>query len=531
MADQKINIPITVKGAKKAKDQLGGVSGSIRKLGSAIVGASAAYFGTRGLISAISTSTELAGIQEQAEKRLEVALGRTSTALLNQASALQKVTTFGDESIIGVQASIAAFVDSEEAIKKATAATLDIAVAMGMDLQAAGDLVAKTLGSSTNAMSRYGIEVTGAVGSTERLESLTNNVAKLFGGQASAQAETYAGSVQQLKNELGDMAEGIGRLLIPAFEKLAPHIKGMIKFYSDLFNIQQKSNNTSANTSDELKKLTEIIDIQRASLKGLTSENLFNQRETKNVQLLLKRATLAGRDAVEQLRHEKTELGELIVEKFNLKIALEEELKIREALNRSHENTLKLRRADIDMSIEYVDVVDPATKGNRLFAASYGDIADASTSALKQTSDLLAVTAGSSKSQQIQAMKLAQFAAIADTASGVMKAFKQGGTLGFITGAGIAATGAAQVATIQQAIANAQAAETGFDGIVNKPTLFMTGENNKAERVSVTPLQGPNINGPQGGGMTLNITAPLIDEHILDTILPAIENAQKQNLA
>jgi len=324
MADQKINIPITVKGAKKAKDQLGGVSGSIRKLGSAIVATSAAYFGTRGLISAISTSTELAGIQEQAEKRLEVALGRTSTALLSQASALQKVTTFGDESIIGVQASIAAFVDSEEAIKKATAATLDIAVAMGMDLQAAGDLVAKTLGSSTNAMSRYGIEVTGAVGSTERLESLTNNVAELFGGQASAQAETYAGSVQQLKNELGDMAEGIGRLLIPAFETLAPHIKGMIRFYSDLFNIQEKVNSQSSKHSVELEKMNNLIQFQRDRLEGLTAANILNLREDENALGVAERARDQRRTTTEQLRHEKQVLGELIAERFNLKNAIEE---------------------------------------------------------------------------------------------------------------------------------------------------------------------------------------------------------------
>ena len=55
-------------------------------------------------------SVELAGIQEQAEKRLEVALGKRSQALLDQASALQQQTTFGDEAILGVQASISAFV-------------------------------------------------------------------------------------------------------------------------------------------------------------------------------------------------------------------------------------------------------------------------------------------------------------------------------------------------------------------------------------------------------------------------------------
>ena len=67
--------------------------------------------------------------QEKAEKKLETALGKTSKALLNQASALQKVTTFGDEAIIGAQSLIAAFIDDEEQIKKATQATLDLASA------------------------------------------------------------------------------------------------------------------------------------------------------------------------------------------------------------------------------------------------------------------------------------------------------------------------------------------------------------------------------------------------------------------
>ena len=86
---------------------------------------------------------------------------------------------------------------------------------LSMDLTVAADLVSKTLGSSTNAMSRYGIQVTGAVGSTERLESLTNNLANVFGGQASAQAETMSGKLDQMKNAAGDTAEAIGDLLSP----------------------------------------------------------------------------------------------------------------------------------------------------------------------------------------------------------------------------------------------------------------------------------------------------------------------------
>ena len=225
MADKKLNIKVGLKGAKKAEKGLGKVNNSMKSMAKTAVAAGAAFFGARAIISGLSAVIRLAGEQEQAEKKLEVALGRTSQALLNQATALQKVTTFGDEAIIGVQASLAAFLDSEDAIKKATEATLDISVAMGMDLKSAGDLVAKTLGSSTNAMSRYGIQVEGAVGSTERLESLTGNVAKLFGGQAKAQAETMSGQIDQMKNAVGDTAEAFGSLLAPVVIKVSGVLK------------------------------------------------------------------------------------------------------------------------------------------------------------------------------------------------------------------------------------------------------------------------------------------------------------------
>jgi hypothetical protein len=225
MAIKNLLIKLGVAGDKKAKNKIKGVESGLTNLGKSALKAGAAFFGARALINGMKQSVELAGIQEQAEKRLEVALGKRSQALLDQASALQQQTTFGDESILGVQASISAFVKSEEQIKKATTATLDMAVAMGMDLKASGDLIAKTLGSSTNALSRYGIEVKGAVGSQERLESLTNNIAKLFGGQATAQAQTFAGSIEQMKNAIGDTGEVLGVMLQPAVESSAKALK------------------------------------------------------------------------------------------------------------------------------------------------------------------------------------------------------------------------------------------------------------------------------------------------------------------
>lgn len=192
-------------------------------------------FALGGTAASVGKLVKAYGEQQLAERKLQQALGFTSEALLTQASALQQTTAFGDEAIIGVQALIGAFTKDEEQIKQLTKTTLDLAAAKGMELTAAADLVSKSFGSSTNALSRYGIQVEGAVGSTERLENLTGNVAALFGGQASAQADTMTGSIEQMKNALGDTAEAMGGILEPATISLSGSIKSAAESLSEFF--------------------------------------------------------------------------------------------------------------------------------------------------------------------------------------------------------------------------------------------------------------------------------------------------------
>ena len=61
--------------------------------------------------------------------------------------------------------------------------------------------------------------------------------------------------------------------------------------------------------------------------------------------------------------------------------------------------------------------------------------------------------------------------------------------------------------------------------------MIMGGDNpGSRERVQITPLSSPNINGPQGN-IVLNISAPLVDETVIDHIIPAIHKAQRMSLA
>ena len=122
---------------------------------------------------------------------------------------------------------------------------------------------------------------------------------------------------------------------------------------------------------------------------------------------------------------------------------------------------------------------------------------------------LLTLSKGN-KEQTILSLQFAQAAATADAIAGSMKAFKQGGVPGFIMGVALLAEGMAKIQTINAQIKDVKAAATGMDEVVTQPTMILAGEAG-AENVQITPLQGPNIDGPQGGGsLTVNVSGNVL---------------------
>ena len=351
MADKKLNIKVRTDGAKRAKKELKGVSGGMAKLGKAAAVASAAFFGGRMLLAGLKNAIELSGKQELAEKKLATALGKTSQALLQQASALQQVSMFGDEDIIMMQSMLASFVKGEEEIKLLTKATLDLASGMGLDLKSAGDLVAKTIGSSTNAMSRYGIEVTGAVGSTERLETLTGNVAKLFGGQALAQSQTMTGSIEQMKNAVGDAAEALGDLLGPMVISIATKLKSAAEFTSDfLTGLKNIAEFGDAGGIEALKKQSDqTVD----GFRNMGRAIAFYTGEAKRLGLDAKKLQ---KDALMNDAGEirsKREMAKFIIEAVEA-----EKIKIEELESTHQANLKELKSGAIAQTTEEADMLD-----------------------------------------------------------------------------------------------------------------------------------------------------------------------------
>ena len=192
---------------------------------------------TAPLVGFAAASIKAFDTQAKAEAKLKTALNGNEKAyksLTAQARELQKVTTFGDEETIAAQSMLASMGLEEEAILRLTPLVQDMATAKGMNLSAAADLVAKSVGSSTNAMSRYGIQIEGAVGSSERLDSAIAGLSGQFKGQSEAAAKAGAGGLKQLQNSFGDLMEDIGGMLMPILNNLVGYIQNLVSAWQNL---------------------------------------------------------------------------------------------------------------------------------------------------------------------------------------------------------------------------------------------------------------------------------------------------------
>jgi uncharacterized coiled-coil DUF342 family protein len=219
------------KGMTGAEKELAGFKSQMVSQFKGIGIAAATAFSIKAIIDFGKRAAEAADVQLQAEQKLLVALkGRQDVTdkLITQAQDLQKITLWGDEETINAMANLGAFVKNEEAIKSLMPVIQDMATAMKMDLAAAATLVGKTIGSSTNALKRYGIDIEGVAGSNQRAASAVEALSDKFGGQAQAAAKIGLGPWKQLKNMIGDLVEDFGKLFMPGIQKVS---NAMIKAF------------------------------------------------------------------------------------------------------------------------------------------------------------------------------------------------------------------------------------------------------------------------------------------------------------
>ena len=561
-------IKVFLEGAGKASKDAKKVSQGMDKLAKSALKAGAAYFGAMGIINGLKASVELYKEQELAERQLQQALGKSSKGLETYAASLQRVTNFGDEYILQGMAQLAFFIKEEDQIKVATKAVLDLAAAKGMDLVAAADLVAKSVGSTTNALSRYGISADGAVGSSERLFSITDRIAELFGGQAIATTNTLSGKLDQMSNTIGDMQEKIGQALAPSIIKLAKGFgeaaDGVASFLdSFLLTPMERTIKRMQELGKDTKEFERVVQemaIRKLEVetKGFESRAELGEKEKKLIADLMKlnedafaaeekgiKKGQKGRldyvnttqqdDYMTTLNNIDAKEGELDV--INKQIALLQQLELekqklkildQEIIEEEEDST---NRRSVFFEDYQNKVEDWATKNAKLTNQEIKDLNQqfAAEDKLENLREQQVNTAMAIGAAQVHAGQAAADAAGAyitaeiqsALATMIKKAFAEAG---FFAGLGAVATAGATGSIMAQTIKSVTAAE-GFEGIVDEPTLFLAGEEG-AEYVDIEPTMNE---GAGRGGANITITGNVLSrDFIEDEAVPMIREALRK---
>lgn len=231
----KYSVDILLKARDQASAKFNKIGKSGMNMGSMLKKAAAMaafYFGARTIKRQLQESLELFGKQEAAVKSLSDALGligkNSVKAMIDMqkfASSIQQVTIYGDEVVLELMAMGASMGKlAGDELKEATKAAIGLSVAFKMETVAAMRLVARAAVGDTAQLKRYGIIVDASLSSQEKFNEVLAIGTEKF-KLAEGQAKTYAGSIQQMKNALGDLKEKIGEAIAPVIAESARRIK------------------------------------------------------------------------------------------------------------------------------------------------------------------------------------------------------------------------------------------------------------------------------------------------------------------
>ena len=214
-------------------DELKPLNDRIGDLERGLDGARRAGMAVRGVLGALGVGFSVRAVlqatieQERVLAQLDArirstggAAGLTRRELEDMANEMQRVTTFSNEAVNGMQAVLLTFTQVRgDVFRDATPLILDMATAMGMDLQSAALQVGKALNDpllGVSALSRAGVQFneeqremiklmveTGDVAGAQRI--ILEELEKQFGGSARAARETFGGALIGLREAISDL--------------------------------------------------------------------------------------------------------------------------------------------------------------------------------------------------------------------------------------------------------------------------------------------------------------------------------------
>lgn len=235
-------LEVVIELVDKTKSGFSSVTSSLSSLGKglvnvATVGIGALIGGLTALGGYLAYSVGEAMEAQEVQAQLAAVLestggiaGVTADMANDLADSLSQVTRFGDEAILTGENMLLTFTNiGQDVFPQATNIMLDMSQALGQDLKSSAIQLGKALNdpiTGVTALQRVGVTFTeeqkkmiasmveaGDVAGAQTL--ILDELQREFGGSAVAAGQTFAGQLDILKNQLSNVAEGIGTALLP----------------------------------------------------------------------------------------------------------------------------------------------------------------------------------------------------------------------------------------------------------------------------------------------------------------------------
>jgi hypothetical protein len=220
-----------VKGATNEVESFGSKVGDFaKKAGAAfaIAGAAAAAYAGKLLVDGVKAAIE----DEKAQVKLAASLQNTTGATNAQIAAVEKQITktslltglTDDELRPSLERLVRSTKDVEEA-QRLQSLAIDIAAGSGKSLEAVSNALGKAYEGNATSLGKLGIGISAAELKTMSFDQVTGALSKTFEGQASKQADTFAGKMDRLKVAFDEGKETVGSFVLDA---ITPLVSGIV---------------------------------------------------------------------------------------------------------------------------------------------------------------------------------------------------------------------------------------------------------------------------------------------------------------
>jgi hypothetical protein len=243
--------------------QLGGTLRGALGPAFALAGAAAAGFALKLGVEAVQAAIE----EEKSVARLKMALdnlalGFAMPVVDDFIDKTQRASGVADDQLRPALGQLAAATGNLYDAQNLLNLALDVSAGTGRDLTSVTAALSKAANGQTTSLRRLAPSIDGAVLKTGDLTAITGELTRLFGGQAEARANTFAGTIDRLTIAADELMEAFGKGFLDAFQEgLGGSTEDLMKTLQDLEPQMEQIGGTIGKLAGTIGKMSGAIEL------------------------------------------------------------------------------------------------------------------------------------------------------------------------------------------------------------------------------------------------------------------------------